>query len=154
MKRDKEYQIVTHTGVFSWEKIKHPKFKYRVTKTYSIALRFKPPGWIQSKYFEFMPMGLLVIKKGYRWDGASGPTIDTESTMRASAVHDVIYQMIREGDLIPAFKSLGDLELPRLMIEDYRAANPVSRIWSRFRAGYYYQAVKLFGASSCRPLLK
>lgn len=39
----------------------------------------------------------IVIRKGYAWDGASGPTIDTKSSMRGSLVHDALYQLMRLG---------------------------------------------------------
>ncbi len=43
--------------------------------------------------------GLLIIKKNYRWDGPSGPTIHTKNFMRPSLVHDALYQLIRDGYL-------------------------------------------------------
>ncbi len=45
---------------------------------------------------ELSPSGVLTIKKGYAWDGPSGPTIDTASVMRGSLVHDCLYQLLRE----------------------------------------------------------
>ncbi len=47
---------------------------------------------------ELSPSGRLTIKKGYAWDGPSGPTIDTPSIMRGSLVHDCLYQLLRETD--------------------------------------------------------
>ena len=47
---------------------------------------------------ELSPNGMLTIKKGYAWDGPSGPTIDTPSVMRGSLVHDCLYQLLRETD--------------------------------------------------------
>ena len=41
----------------------------------------------------------LYVYPGYRWDGASGPTIDSEDSMQASLFHDVVYQMLRERKL-------------------------------------------------------
>ena len=59
--------------------------------------RVKGFGAIQSKFFEINNLGMMVIYKGYRWDGPSGPTIDTPSFMRSSAAHDVSFQCLREG---------------------------------------------------------
>ena len=39
--------------------------------------------------------GTLRIKAGYAWDGPSGPTIDTKSSMRGSLFHDALYQLLR-----------------------------------------------------------
>jgi uncharacterized protein DUF1353 len=45
---------------------------------------------------ELQPSGILLIRTGYAWDGPSGPTIDTPDFMRASLVHDALYQLMRE----------------------------------------------------------
>lgn len=36
----------------------------------------------------------LIIYKGFQWDGASGPVIDTKSIIRASLVHDALYTIL------------------------------------------------------------
>jgi hypothetical protein len=43
--------------------------------------------------------GWLAVRKGFRWDGASGPAIDTITNMRASMVHDAIINMIQAGKI-------------------------------------------------------
>ena len=152
MKTEKEYSIIDPAGAeFLWKKIKHPKFKYEVLKDYRIQLNFCPKETIISRYYVFNREGQLLIRHGYRWDGASGPTIDTISTMRASAVHDVIYQMIRQRELGLEYKRPGDCTLSMLMKEDYHPNNMFSAVWSDFRAGYYFTAVSLFGGVACRP---
>ena len=40
--------------------------------------------------------GWLYLKPGYRWDGASGPTIDTPSARRGALFHDAFYTLIRQ----------------------------------------------------------
>ncbi len=50
-------------------------------------------------YFRLHKDGLLIVRKGYAWDGASGPTIDTRNSMRPSLVHDVFCQVMRDGRL-------------------------------------------------------
>ena len=74
-------------------------YKYELTKSYTIQTKLRPKKMIGNKYVIIMPDGMLLIDKGYRWDGPSGPAIDTESFMRASLVHDALYQLIREGHL-------------------------------------------------------
>jgi len=54
---------------------------------------------VASLYIELTPAGLLTIFQGYAWDGASGPTIDTKSSMRATLVHDALDQLLREGHI-------------------------------------------------------
>jgi hypothetical protein len=56
-------------------------------------------------WLELWPDGTLVISPGYAWDGASGPTYDSKSSMRASLVHDALYQLMRLGLLSQSFKT-------------------------------------------------
>ena len=58
--------------------------------------------------FILLSEGRLTLLKGFAWDGASGPTIDTKSSMRGSAVHDALYKLIRQELLPPEVKELAD----------------------------------------------
>ena len=69
--------------------------------------------------------GLLTIRKGYAWDGPSGPTWDTRSAMRGSCAHDAIYQLIRAG-LLPTKPSRRRADL--LFWELIRCAGLVSSV--------------------------
>lgn len=80
--------------------------------------------------------GKLYIRKGYAWDGPSGPTIDTLTFMRGSLVHDALYQLIRVGLLNESMREEADRILQRVCLEDGM---------SRIRAWYVYHAVKWFG---------
>ena len=152
MKLYEEYRIADPSGKdFTWKKIKHPEFKYEVTQMYSVMLPYKPPKSIHTRYFEFLQNGELIIHPGYRWDGASGPTLDTISTMRGSCCHDIPYQMFREGTLNRTLKRDADRTLQLMLMEDYHPENIIQEQWSTFRAGYYYQAVDIFGWWACRP---
>lgn len=86
--------------------------------------------------------GCLTIHKGYSYDGPSGPTIDTKNFMRGSLVHDVIYQLIREGELPMERRKWADEILRKICREDGM---------SSFRAWYVYHSVRLFGGSSAKP---
>ncbi|EPS7957029.1 hypothetical protein [Vibrio parahaemolyticus] len=51
----------------------------------------------ESPYLSLSEQGLLTIKKGYSWDGVSGPATDTRRNLiLASLVHDELYQLMRE----------------------------------------------------------
>jgi len=66
--------------------------------------------------------------------------------MRASVAHDAIYQLIRDKWLPTSKwqenKAIADTLFYHILLEDGMC---------RFRAKYYYLAVKWFGASSCKP---
>lgn len=84
----------------------------------------------------------LWIKKGYCWDGPSGPTIDTKTFMRGSLVHDALYQLIRDGLISAAFRIKADQMLRSICIDDGM---------NRIRAWYVYHAVRIFGTESASP---
>lgn len=93
-------------------------------------------------FFRLSKSGLLLIHSGYKWDGVSGPTIDTKNTMLAGLVHDALYQAIRLKLLPLSVKADIDILYKELLIK---------KGVTRFRAGCHYWAVRLFGASSCVP---
>lgn len=77
--------------------------------------------------------GLLVIRAGYAWDGASGPTIDSKSSMRASLVHDALYQLLRAGKLSFETRAAADRMMEDLCVAD--------GMW-RWRARLWWASVR------------
>lgn len=84
----------------------------------------------------------LHIDRGYAWDGPSGPTVDTPSFMRASLVHDALYQMIRYEAIPATVRPAVDKLLLEICIQD--GMHP-------FRARAAYKALEWFGASAADP---
>lgn len=74
-------------------------YKYQLTKRYTTKIDLKPDNAINTDYIMLTKTGKLTLKKGYAWDGPSGPTIDTLNFMRGSLVHDALYQLMREQHL-------------------------------------------------------
>lgn len=124
-----------------YERIKHPKYKYRLTREYSAELSFAAPSATIKGYVHLWEDGLLVIREGYCWDGASGPAIDTENFMRGSLVHDVLYQLIRENKLAQRYRKRADRILYQIIREDGM---------KRIRAAWVFVAVRLFGRRAAR----
>lgn len=79
---------------------------------------------------------MLLIRAGYAWDGPSGPTFDTPNFMRGSLVHDAIYQLIREGRLMPTERKYADQVLRAMCREDGMNA---------LRAWWVYEGVRKTG---------
>ena len=70
-------------------------YKYQLEEPY--AVQTPVIGYnIQTRYFTLYPNGYMVVGVGYAWDGASGPTLDSKSSMTPSLVHDVFCQMMRD----------------------------------------------------------
>lgn len=101
------------------------EFKYQISITGFDA---------NTPFIQLDAEGHLTISKHYAWDGASGPTIDTRNSMRASLVHDALYQLLRmkllpQSEVIPS-----DRLFRKMLIKDGM---------SRFRAGIWYRGLRL-----------
>lgn len=117
--------------------------RYREGYKYQLAedFRIKTPivgESIRHDYFQLSKNGNLLVKKGYAWDGASGPTIDTKDSMEPSLVHDVFCQMMRTELL--SFNKWQDT-VNSFFREHCKACGMNS-----FRAWYWYQAVEMTNA--------
>jgi hypothetical protein len=88
--------------------------------------------------------GWLTIKKGYPWDGASGPALDTRNFMRPSLAHDALYRLRQEGHPVPDdWKERADALLNRLAREDDMPG------WRRF---WVRLSIRKFGLAKPRDL--
>jgi len=102
---------------------------------------------VKTEYIELKSHGVLVIRKGYMWDGVTGlPSFATDAmlkhTARGSLLHDAFYQLIRLR-LIPAYlKHKIDLEMKERFTQDGLG---------KIVASMFYQAVKNFGSQYCKP---
>lgn len=81
---------------------------------------------------------IIHLRAGYAWDGPSGPAQDTPSFMRASLVHDALYQLMRLQLLPQAFRPAADRIMTRYTELD--GMWPLRRWWThravRLAAGY------------------
>ena len=121
-------------------------YKYQLKADYVVDITITPAEPIDTDYIALTQEGSLTIKKGYAWDGPSGPTIDTLNFMRGALVHDALYQLMRERHL--------DKD------KDRPAADKLLRTLCRqdgmswIRAWWVYHAVRLFGDPSADPAHK
>lgn len=120
-------------------------YKYQLEKAYAHQL---PPafvmrfGEIETDFLWLGVSGKLIVKKGYAWDGPSGPTIDTKNFMRGSLVHDSLYQLMRLGHLDKnTYRIEADKELYTICRED--------GMW-RLRAQFVYWGVRVGGNPGAR----
>ena len=125
----------------TYERIKHKSYKYRLLKSYRIFINLV--GNVNTKYFS-LKNGWLTVKKGYAWDGCSGPSIDTKTNMRGGLVHDTLYQMLRDGYLPQGHghRKFADKLFKKILLQDGMFI---------LRAEYYYFGVRKFGAKYARP---
>ena len=133
--------MTEHLSIITYRKIK--KYKYQVHVTCCFQTELRPEKNIIVGFLELRMDGLLIIYKGYCWDGPSGPTIDTKAFIWASLPHDALYQMIRLGLLTVEDKPYADRLLRQMCLQGKMC---------KFRAWYVYKSVDKFGWSSCKPV--
>lgn len=97
---------------------------------------------IVTPWIELDPDGWMRFRAGYAWDGASGPTYDSKSSMRASLYHDGGYQLTRLGLLDHALRATLDSVFRRICKDD--------GMWSP-RAQIWYMAVRIFADPATDP---
>ena len=93
-------------------------YKYQLAEDYQIMTDIMPEKLIDTPLLRLDVDGLLTIRRGYAWDGASGPTIDTKSSMRGALVHDAFYQLMRMDLLGQHNREAADCLLRDICIED------------------------------------
>ena len=122
-------------------------YKYATAKEFVLQLDLPRPLSrdlaVAGNWVVLSKTGVLAIKVGYCWDGPSGPTIDTPDFMRASLVHDSLYQLMRERELDNRTdRRWADALLKQLCREGGM---------SKSRSNYVYRAVRAFGGGAARP---
>lgn len=117
-------------------------YKYQLADNY--AERLSIPSVIIAINTDYLKLQgqTLTVKTGYAWDGASGVAVDTKTIMRASLVHDALYQLMRMELLPPSYR----LEVDNLFIQMCKEDG-----MSWLRRKYIYTAVRFFGKKFIRP---
>lgn len=146
--------------------IRYGTIRYRAGYNYVLAADYAVKTWIRPEMpiaTEFIGLtlhGALYIKRGYAWDGPSGPAIDTQSMMRPSLIHDALYQLMREGFLDrERWRQVADEEFRSAYEHDAKIIasrgsvllRPLRRLIARFRGPAAYGALRLAGESSASP---
>lgn len=117
-------------------------YKYQLASNFEVVTRVYPNTLLISEFIRLDIAGVLHIKSGYAWDGPSGPTIDTRSSMRGSLIHDALYQLLREEKLNAGYRRAADQELYRICLED--------GMW-KWRAKLWLREVSKFAGSAADP---
>jgi len=117
-------------------------YKSYLAATYKDKVKVYAKRRIRAEYGTLDENGNIEIFRGFPWDGCSGPTIATKTTVRAGLVHDFLYRLIRHGLLEPIWREAADREFKRILLEDG---------CNRVRAWYFHRSVVAFGASAIDP---
>ena len=124
------------------KEIKYRKgFKYQLAKEYNTKLDLL--GYtIDTQFIKLTPIGVLLIRSGYAWDGPSGPTRDSKNSMRGSLEHDVLYQLMRMELLPQETRKYADERLEYVCREDGMG---------EFRANLWHFGVDRFAVGAADP---
>lgn len=117
-------------------------YKYQLEEYERFWVGLFPDKDINVRFLDLSKEGRLTVYSGYAWDGPSGPTLDTKSSMRASLCHDALYQLMREGLLPPSSREIADQQFYRLCLED--GMNSI-------RAWWWYRQVCRWAAPAAAP---
>lgn len=117
-------------------------WKYRLLDDESFATGIEIPIEATTQFITMQTNGELLVRKGYAWDGPSGPTIDTKSFMRGSLFHDVGYQLMREAKV----------PIDRLKLFDQLLVDicELDGMWS-WRRRWVYRGVRIGGGPHANP---
>ncbi len=114
------------------------KFKYQLEEDYVVKTRVYPEEDVELEHAILHKTGLLVIRKGFAWDGSTW-ALDRVKSRRGSLIHDVLYRMMNLGLLAWSWKPAADFEYYKALIED--------GFWKRW-ANVRFRAVRMFGGGS------
>ena len=117
-------------------------YKYVLAAQYGDVIPLRPASDIKTDYVTLLKNGYLAIRKGFAWDGPSGPAIDTPSALRGSMIHDAGYQILRAGLMPQSSRKDWDALYEKCCIEDGM---------SKIRAWVHFKALRAFGWRAADP---
>ncbi len=123
--------------------------KYRRGYKYQLAedevfdhVSIWPKQDISTDFIDLSADGTLTVKRGYAWDGASGPTFDSRSSMRGSCLHDALYQMMRLSLLPQSCREAADDAFSSCLRQDGMG---------KLRRWYWLRGLRNFAESAADP---
>ena len=117
----------------NWEDISHYKYRSSSDEYFQTGILGV---YATTDFITMYDDGRMLVKKWFLWNGASGPTIDTDNTKRASKGHDALYTLIALGVLNRGYRRRADRLLRKWLLED-GMAHPRAQLW--------YEGVRAFG---------
>lgn len=116
------------------------RYQYELLDSFSFSTSFKPPSNVELKYIRIDTDGKITAKPGYAWDGATG-AIDTKSTMKASLLHDICYQLLKLNVIPMRYRKEFDGLYYKTALQNGMFIG---------RAFYHYAAVRIFGDNALK----
>ena len=118
-------------------------YKYQLAEGYEVKTLIRPKADIETDFIDLDVAGNLLVKNAYAWDGPSGPIKDTPENMRASLVHDALYQLMRIGELnARTHRKTADIQFLEICKED-GVSSRTANLW--------YRGLRRFGKPAASP---
>lgn len=117
-------------------------YKYQLMEDEFFLVGIFPLEPFDTKFISMQVDGKILVKAGYAWDGPSGPTYDSKNSMRASLLHDALYQLMRQEYIGLEWREQCDKELDRILKLD--------GMWA-FRRWYWMRGVRWFAGGAADP---
>ena len=118
-------------------------YKYQLAEDYRVNVLIRPKADIKTSFIDLDMAGNLLIKNAYAWDGPSGPVKDTPENMRASLVHDALYQLMRNNHLNSrTHRKTADVQF-RMICKGDGVSGRTANLW--------YRGLRRFGKPAASP---
>ena len=101
-------------------------YRYVLAEDYYFNTTIHPLCQVTTDLVRLYPDGRCTVQRGYAWNGASGPVVDTQEVLRASLEHDILYQLMRLGLISRDCQGAADAQYRRT-----HAADGGWRWWGR-----------------------
>jgi len=124
------------------------KYKYQLMETCGFQVDVHPdkdifePSKPYRAFIYLSTSGKLTIFSGYAWDGKNVAAIAPKNCMRASLVHDALYQLMRRHAISEDYRLYADKLLKKMCREDGV---------SMFQSSILYFSVRWFGETAIMP---
>ena len=126
-------------------------YKYQLAENEAFQTEFKSKIGFKTDFLSITKEGLLVVHKGYAWDGPSGPTYDDEAFIYGSLAHDALYQLMRGGWLPHSSWRSADKEMEKFIKIKLKEKNRFVRgIW-KARMVWVMAGLKLAKGKAADP---
>jgi len=93
-------------------------FKYLVEENFSVKTPIRSSREIDTWYCTLSPEGVLMVKRGFASDGASGWTFDTDATKQPAVEHDIFYKLMRKKLVGISWKPIIDVFFRDRLVEE------------------------------------
>ena len=112
--------------------------EYIVYKSYTIELDFSINKNVEYKNISLNEFGLLTLKKGFKWNGCNALP-DTKCNLRASAIHDALYTLIKKHKIDYKYRKQSD----KVFRDEWK--KDCNCWYQRYMANIAYYTLRTFG---------